>query len=1363
MQLGRSQQGAKWSSFRARRYGPRPQSSRTLSRSPRMHFERLEPRLALASVMINEILAVNDKGITDQDGDRSDWIELKNSDTVPVNIGGWYLADSAAQWQFPDVTLAPGEHLLVFASGKNRAVAGQQLHTSFQLSADGEPLKLLMPDGTTVVHAFDPYPAQLADVSYGLTSLTTTTDMLIDEGASVRALVPTSASAIDTTWYTLGFDDSTWTEGTAGVGFDNDTDGIDLETYVGLNLEAAMDQQFNTAYLRFPFMVADPSAYLNLKLRIRYEDGFVAYLNGNRMSNAALSAPASPTWNSAATASRSPQSAAQTYLDIDLTAFRHLLVPGANVLAIHGLNRNTTSRDFLIDPLLVADRADPPVVAYMVTPTPGASNVQGTLGFVADTKFSVDRGFYTNPFQVLITTATPGATIRYTLNGSPPTATSGLVYDPLNPPLISTTTTLRAAAYKTGHEPTNIDTQTYIFLDDVIHQNGAGLPPYAPWSHFGSADWEVDPNIVNNPLYANTIKDDLQSVATVSLVLPWNDWFGANGQGIYISGSSIERLGSFELFSADGAENYESVAIMEIQGGGIGGTSADRWKSDKLSMQVTFKPPAPSRLDAPLFTNPMFDQGAGTKFDTFILDAVLNFSWTHGTDANQRNNAKFIQDQVVADLHNLMGGQSPHGRYVHLYLNGLYWGMYYLHERPDERFAETYLGGDKEDYDILRHNGTTPVNGDTTAPVNYAAMLNAVRQDMLVPNNYAAVEQWLDIDDFIDYMLVNFYAGNTDWAQKNWYASYNRVDSTGRWRFHSWDAEHTFKGLTDNVTSANNGGAPTEIHQRLVVNPEYRLRFADHVQKHFQNGGALTPAVAGAVYAARATQIDRAVVGESARWGDNRREPAYTRADWRATQDSLLANYFPGRTAQVLGQVSSKGWLMPLAAPLFSKFGGTISPGFQLTLNKPGGSPAAAQLYYTLDGSDPRDANTKLPSASAILYGGPITLNSGARVKARIFNASNAGTDTDWSAIVDATFLQETPFPVRISEIHYNPAPHAGVADEQDLEFIELLNTGSQTVSLAGVTISQFASVPYVFGAGQSLEPGERIVVSRSPTIAQAIYGPSVNVAAAGFAPANLSNGGERIVLSGPLGEVLQDFEYSDLPPWPTKADGEGWSLEIIDPLADPSDPANWRASATVGGSPGSAGGRLAGDYDGNAVVDVVDLTAWRALFGVSVAPGTAADGNGDGVVDAADYLVWRTAFNNSAASAQAVSAQPVDAIEREASPAVVFQIAAEPLTLPRADRAEVRPTARSAMTIASDAGINRRVNLLAGKLNRANREAAWADVDLPTLAAVRRLNFADEQETTAETDHPLSALSQIWENDSWLRRLGDTSLEPSS
>ena len=227
-------------------------------------------------------------------------------------------------------------------------------------------------------------------------------------------------------------------------------------------------------------------------------------------------------------------------------------------------------------------------------------------------------------------------------------------------------------------------------------------------------------------------------------------------------------------------------------------------------------------------------------------------------------------------MQNLAGGQGPHGKFVQLYLNGLYWGMYYLHEEPDDSFASAYLGGDKDDYDVVKHNGSTVVAGENTAAANYAAMLAAVRKSMTVTANYTAVTNLLDIKDFIDYMIVNEYIGNSDWADHNWYASYDRVGG-GKWRFHSWDAEISLRDVNADNTTKNQSGSPTEIQTRLMASPEYKLAFDDEVQRLTSNGGLLTPASAAAIYQLRVNEIDRAIVGESARWGDNLQEPPYLR------------------------------------------------------------------------------------------------------------------------------------------------------------------------------------------------------------------------------------------------------------------------------------------------------------------------------------------------------------------------------------------------------------------------------------------------------------------------------------------------------
>ncbi|HYO23702.1 MAG TPA: lamin tail domain-containing protein, partial [Lacipirellulaceae bacterium] len=455
------------------RGGQTPGSRRPSSRTARRRisgFEQLETRLAMAGLVINEFLAANTNGLQDEDGDRSDWIELRNTDAVALNVAGWHLTDDASdldKWTLPAETIPAGGYLLVFASGKGRATAGQPLHANFSLNEAGESLALVRPDGTTVEDAYAPFPAQVANISYGRGASATISESLVGENAPLKVHVPTAANAmVDSTWFTTSFNDASWTSGTPGVGFDTNNSGANFGPYIESNVGPAMAGLRNTAYIRLPFQTANPDDITSLTLRMRYDDGFFVYLNGTEITSARRNAPGAAAFNSAATNSHADNLAIE-YEDIDLTPFRHLLTAGSNVLAVHGLNRNTGSLDFLISPLLVAERPSAAVTGYMAAPTPGAANQQGTLGVVADTSFSVDRGFFTNPFNVQISTPTTGTTIRYTLDGSVPTETTGLVYNPAAPPLISTTTTLRAAAFRTGWTPTNVDTQTYIFLNSV--------------------------------------------------------------------------------------------------------------------------------------------------------------------------------------------------------------------------------------------------------------------------------------------------------------------------------------------------------------------------------------------------------------------------------------------------------------------------------------------------------------------------------------------------------------------------------------------------------------------------------------------------------------------------------------------------------------------------------------------------------------------------------------------------------------------------------------------------------------------------------------------------------------------------------
>src|SRR6185503_10530900 len=178
---------------------------------------------------ISEFMASNTRTLADENREFSDWIEIHNPGSAPVNLEGWSLTDSAedlARWRFPATNLAGGGFLVVFASEKNRRVPGAPLHTNFRLSASGEYLALVKPDGVTIVSEFRPeFSPQVPDVSYGRGVRSTETPLL-GMGAPVRVLVPGPANGGDglgQSWIgstnTDLFDDSAWRSGTTGVGF----------------------------------------------------------------------------------------------------------------------------------------------------------------------------------------------------------------------------------------------------------------------------------------------------------------------------------------------------------------------------------------------------------------------------------------------------------------------------------------------------------------------------------------------------------------------------------------------------------------------------------------------------------------------------------------------------------------------------------------------------------------------------------------------------------------------------------------------------------------------------------------------------------------------------------------------------------------------------------------------------------------------------------------------------------------------------------------------------------------------------------------------------------------------------------------
>ena len=798
---------------------------------------------------------------------------------------------------------------------------------------------------------------------------------------------------------------------------------------------------------------------------------------------------------------------------------------------------------------------------YFVPPTPGEPNGAAAplAGFVAEPRFVPGRGFYEAPADVEIYSPTPGAKVFYTTDGSEPDPDSGIEY--AGPVRVEGTperavVVLRAAAFLEGLLPSRSVTHTYIFPEHVLRQpaNPPGFP--AQWGNavVTAADYAMDARVVNeNP--AEALRG-LRAIPSLSVAIDVDDLFG-KARGIYsnpnLEGIAWERPVSAELVYPDGRKGFQANCGIRIQGG----SSTSPWKAYKLSLRLLFRGDyGPSKL-----VHPLFPDSAVGRFDSLVLDAHLNLTWIH-PDETQRTRSQYVRDAFACDLQNAFGSLAPHAIFAHLYLDGLYWGLYEIHERPDDSFAAEHLGGEKEEYDVFRHEYALLVDGERTA---WTELFARARQGLATTERYLAIGDYLDVADLADYMLVHIYAGNDDWPRHNWYAARRRTPGAG-FRFFSWDSEHILKDVAINQTAVNLAGSPAELYALLRQNPDWRLLFADRAHRHFF-GGALyvDPAAPGwdeehpernapaALYMKRIREIDPAIRLESARWGDNRR-PAqpYTRdREWMAELNWLLKTYFPRRSAIVLEQLRAAGLYPRLGAPVFSRPGGLVDPGTSIAIALPSGT--AGSIYVTVDGSDPRLFGSGFVSPRARLYSGPLTISDTTRLKARTLSGET------WSALNEALYVVAFPMEaLKLTEILYHPA------GDGDLEFLELHNAGAYTLDLSGLWFED--GIRFAFPEGTSLGPGEYFVLVADAEAFSARY-PGVPIG--GVYEGRLDNAGEKVTLRDSAGRTILSVDYGDEGFWPIAPDGFGHSLVVLDPFGDLDEATNWRASAEAGGSPG--------------------------------------------------------------------------------------------------------------------------------------------------------------------------------------------------
>jgi len=808
--------------------------------------------------------------------------------------------------------------------------------------------------------------------------------------------------------------------------------------------------------------------------------------------------------------------------------------------------------------------------------------------------FGRTRGFQDRPFSLSLRVP-DGQVIRYSLDGSSPAAGRGQIYTAAISITHSTVVRAQASSISGGLAPSDVETHSFIFPESVFRQGAAppGLP--ADWGvgvempELGpaAADYGMDPRVIDDPRYAAWRDKALREIPALVLSLDPEALFGAD-RGIYShstgEGPDWERPASVELIRSDGVAGFQVDAGLRL----AGVASRHHQFTRKHSFSLRFR----SRYGAARLDYPLFPDTPVTRFDSLRLRAGFNDSFAFVPWRGQ-----FLRDAWGRATQRDMGWLAPEGRFVHLFLNDLYWGLYELTEEPTAAFAADHLGGREADYDVVKSADRGEKGVEDGSRETYERLIGL--SNLADPLRYRQVAELLDIDAFIDYMLLNIYALNLDW-QPNWRAARNRVTGFG-FRFFSWDMEISLDLLQpghrlyeaayedDISTSAGVDG----LHDRLMRNPEYRQAFADRARRHLFADGALTDRLAADRYRRLAAGIEDPMILESARWGDSppgglalrdggllweayfaakgAGAPQTRDREWAGERDRLLTTFFPRRRDRVLWQLCDRVLYPPLVAPVLEPPGGPLTPATRVVMHPDaGGCPGADRrgtIYYTTDGSDPRlpgSGDADIPwsgqiSHLALAYEHPVALGGYTVLKARagLMDKGNL----IWSALTEARYGSPR---LAFDEINYQP-PGKG----QDLEFVEILNRERQPVDLGGAVTS---GITYTFPAGFVLAPAGRAVLVRDPD-AFTLRHPTVPIA--GVYSGRLADSGESLVLTAADGQVLAEASYRPDGFWPRAPAGQGYSL-VRAGSAEPdtlqrNDPDLWRSSTQAGGSPGRA------------------------------------------------------------------------------------------------------------------------------------------------------------------------------------------------
>ena len=743
-------------------------------------------QLKAQQIFINELMSSNGSTISDEDGDKSDWIELFNAEDIQVDLTGFGLTDDSTslnKWIFPALVLAPKDHLIVFASDKNRT--GYIRHW----------------------------------------------ETVIDWGDDWKYRFGNSEPPV--TWKNLGYDDQTWLTGSSGFGYgDNDDSTIVLNS-------------LNSVYVRKVFNVEDVSKIINVVLHVDFDDAFVAYINGIEVARENIgTVNIPPTYDESASNFTEPLivygGLPNTYI---IQNFQSLLQNGDNVLALQVHNYGTGSSDLTLIPFLSLAMNEVPQNPRGVNPllnlpnkflhanfklssdgekillsntqnnivdqinygllgidisygrqpdgtanwflfsdaTPSDSNLtSGYSGLLSEPTASSTGGFYLSPISITLTPGSVNDTIRYTLDGSDPDYTSTIYSLPI---LINSTKVLRARSFNSGLMPSRTMTNSY-FINFSTALTVVSL--------------STNPgNFFDEEYGIYTFGDSAETEFPHFGANFWKDW---------------ERPVHVELYETDGSKGFSIDMGAKIFGNWSRGNAQ---KSLSLFARGEY---GFSSLSYKLFEDLPF-----TEYESFVLRNAGN-DWGYS----------MMRDGFMTSLVRDVDIEHQDYRPAIVFINGAYWGIHNIREKVNEDFLAQHHNVNPDSVNILE-NDSEIVEGDNS---EYLELISFIENNSMAnPANYEYIKSKIDIQNFIRYEVSQIYFDNQDWPGNN--IKFWKPKTGGKWRWILYDTDFGFglfnSGAYQNntlafATNPNGPGWPnppwsTLFLRKLLINNSFRYEF----------------------------------------------------------------------------------------------------------------------------------------------------------------------------------------------------------------------------------------------------------------------------------------------------------------------------------------------------------------------------------------------------------------------------------------------------------------------------------------------------------------------------------------------------------